>query len=139
MIDRNGGSFLAFHSLPPSPLKEQQTKPQTSKSDGSGSPVPGYQGPSCPRDHCPDVSPTCYKVRNLGDIASPPGQPQGEEITVQIIDVCPGGHAQNYCKPSSIDARTRCQSYGTNELDIDEPAYVKLTGKEFADVSFLLL
>ena len=55
---------------------------------------------------------------------------------MQIIDVCPGGHAQNYCKPASIDARTRCQSYGTNELDIDEPAYVKLTGREFGEVSW---
>ncbi|KAL8787110.1 MAG: hypothetical protein Q9195_007938 [Heterodermia aff. obscurata] len=96
-----------------------------------GYPIGGYVGPSCPKTQCPDVSPTCYKVDNLGDIANPPGSPTGGSITVQIIDACPAGSAWNYCKPASIDARTRCGSYGTNELDIDEGAYVQLAGTSY--------
>ncbi|CAF9909628.1 MAG: hypothetical protein HETSPECPRED_009480 [Heterodermia speciosa] len=97
-----------------------------------GIPISTYLGPSCPKTQCPDTSPTCYKVDNMGDIASSPlSTPTGNSITVQIIDACPAGSAWNYCKPASIDARTRCGSYGTNELDIDEGAYAQLAGRAY--------
>ena len=53
---------------------------------------------------------------------------------VQIIDACPHTSAWNYCKTdTALDQR--CGDYQTNQLDIDQSAYVALTGEAFGSVS----
>ena len=127
--------------MPARPQNAKPTNPSPLPSDPADptKPISNYIGPSCPHSQCPDVNPTCYRVDNLGEIA-PVGQTPAlgskvvGSVTVQIIDACPAGSAWNFCKNNAvpeIDPRQRCASAGTNELDIDEPAYEKLTGSGF--------
>ena len=97
-----------------------------------------YQGPSC---SIPQGSTCglCFKVENLGNVANAPLQTPIGTATVQVIDACPAGHAQNYCKTDEA-ANQRCQDPTTNSLDIDVDAYQQLTGaayNDFAHVSLL--
>ena len=94
------------------------------------SPIAGYAAPSCPKANCG----TCYKVTNTGGIGDGSVGGIGKAITVQIIDSCPSTSAYNFCKQST-PANQRCGDSGTNQLDIDQSAYVALTGQEFGRVS----
>ena len=113
--------------------------------------VPHYVGPHCNKSAYCDV-PTCYKVTNNGGFNqgtfNTGGKiPAGKSITVQIIDVCPTYHAQNYCAirndMSPNNLMQHCESSSTDSLDIDTNAYGALTGKtspdqQHDDVSLLL-
>ncbi|MCJ1426320.1 hypothetical protein MMC29_004223 [Sticta canariensis] len=98
-----------------------------------------YVGPACPntRTHCD--KPTCFRVQNIGIFDSSSSNPTGTPIVVQIIDSCPAGHAQNYCKAFNADpskivpSKERCGDASTNYLDIDYNAYSKLTGAAFVE------
>lgn len=96
-----------------------------------------YQGPACPipqRSTCG----LCFKVDNLGNVANAPLQTPIGTVTVQVIDACPAGHAQNYCKTDEA-ANQRCQDPTTNSLDIDMDAYQQLTGTAYNDVAHVSL
>lgn len=50
---------------------------------------------------------------------------------MQVIDSCPAGHAQNFCKVQAVPTivpQQRCGDGSTNYLDIDYNAYNQLTG-----------
>lgn len=99
-----------------------------------------YQGPDCSIPKSTTCG-LCFKVENLGDIASPPLTTPIGTATVQIIDACPAGHAQNFCK-TDLAANQRCQDPSTNSLDIDRDAYRQLTGFDYLDtahVSFVFV
>jgi len=75
--------------------------PMSAKNCSGTTDIKGYQGPNCPTsNYC--GTPTCYKVTNIGafnhgTFAGGGAISTGQSITVQIIDVCPTYHAQNYC------------------------------------------
>lgn len=85
--------------------------------------------PECPRGNCGK----CYKVTNNGGIGSTIGG-VGNSITVQIIDSCPSVSPENYCK-TDMPLNQRCGDSSTNQLDIDQSAYMALTGQPFGSVS----
>ncbi len=85
--------------------------------------------PECPRGNCG----TCYKVTNNGGIGSTIGG-VGNSIIVQIIDSCPSVSPINYCK-TNMPLNQRCGDANTNQLDIDQSAYMPLTGQAFGSVS----
>ena len=91
--------------------------------------IAGYQAPGCPKSNCGK----CYKVTNNGGIGGSIGG-VGNQITVQIIDACPASSAYNYCK-TNMPANQRCSDAGTNQLDIDQSAYMALTGQAYGGVS----
>lgn len=90
------------------------------------SPGPGFQAPQCPKTNCGQ----CYKVINQGGVGGGSVGGVGNSITVQIIDSCPSSSAQNFCK-TDVPANQRCGDPNTNQLDIDQSAYVALTGLMF--------
>ena len=94
--------------------------------------VGGYQAPGCPKSNCGK----CYKVTNKGGIGGSVGG-VGNQVTVQIIDACPASSAYNYCK-TGMPANQRCGDPGTNQLDIDQTAYMALTGQPYGGVSACL-
>jgi len=96
-----------------------------SECDGQ-QPVSGYEGPACPTTTCGE----CFQVCNEGSYGGASVGGVGNCITVNIIDVCPSESAFNYCK-TNVPAPERCESSSTNSLDIDQSAYVALTGTEF--------
>lgn len=105
-----------------------------------GTPLdPHYVGPACPKTKTQCDKPTCFRVQNTGTFGSSSSTPTGIPIIVQIIDSCPAGHAQNYCKaynknPSKIvPPQQRCADGSTNYLDIDYHAYKHLTGTDFVE------
>lgn len=105
---------------------------------GTQSDIPTYIAPSCPQSYC-GPTPQCYNVTNQGSIGGAPGSPGTlgsgtNSVTVQIIDVCPFEHAQNFCK-TQTPANERCGDPSTNSLDIDTSAYEALTGAPYANVS----
>lgn len=81
-------------------------------------PIGGYAAPTCPKSNCGK----CYKVTNRGGIGSSING-EGKSILVQIIDSCPASSAYNFCK-TNMPASQRCGDTGTNQLDIDQSAYV---------------
>ncbi|KAL6715076.1 hypothetical protein ACLMJK_007337 [Lecanora helva] len=83
----------------------------------------GYQAPGCPKSNCGK----CYKVTNQGGIGGSVGG-VGNSVIVQIIDACPSKSAYNFCK-IDMPANQRCSDPGTNQLDIDQSAYIALTGQ----------
>ncbi|MCJ1367748.1 hypothetical protein MMC16_006882 [Acarospora aff. strigata] len=89
------------------------------------SPVSGYTGPSCPKSNCG----ICYRVTNQGGYGGSHIGGVGNTIVVQIVDSCPASHAMNYCK-TDVPGDQRCAP-GTNSLDIDQSAYMALTGQPF--------
>lgn len=95
--------------------------------------------PACPKTKIHCDQPTCFRVQNIGNFGSSSNTPTGIPIIVQIIDSCPPGHAQNYCKaynkdPSKIvPPQQRCADGSTNYLDIDYHAYKNLTGTDFVE------
>ena len=56
-------------------------------------------------------------------------------MTVQIIDSCPATSAFNYCK-TNIPANQRCGDGTTDQLDIDQAAYLGLTGVATVNLHF---
>ena len=48
--------------------------------------------------------------------------------------MCPSTSAANFCK-TDMPASQRCGDSGTNQLDIDQSAYMALTGQAFGNVS----
>ena len=54
----------------------------------------------------------------------------GNCIIVDIIDACPAESAYNFCK-TDVPAPERCGSSSTDSFDIDQSAYVALTGTNF--------
>ena len=53
---------------------------------------------------------------------------------MDIIDACPSESAYNFCKTDVPDAE-RCESSSTNSLDIDQSAYLALTGTSWTSSS----
>ena len=115
--------------------------PMSSKNCSGTTNVANYAGPNCPKAAYCNV-PTCYKVTNNGGFNqgtfNTGGKiPTGKSITVQIIDVCPTYHAQNYCAirndKSLNNLVQHCESSSTDSLDIDTNAYGALTGKTSPD------
>ncbi|KAM0794982.1 hypothetical protein BDR22DRAFT_627525 [Usnea florida] len=92
--------------------------------NGGQYPSPNYIPPSCPPGavRCG----TCYRVDNIGAYGSTPSSQIYGTVIVQIIDACPAGNAQNYCK-TKVPPDERCGSNQTNSLDIDVGAYRNLT------------
>ncbi|MCJ1376198.1 hypothetical protein MMC20_007439 [Loxospora ochrophaea] len=90
------------------------------------SPIAGYEGPSCPTTNCG----LCYKVVNEGGYEGYPISGVGNSVVVQIIDSCPAESAFNFCK-TEVPADERCGSSTTNAMDIDQAAYLPLTGETF--------
>ena len=92
-------------------------------------PISGYAGPACPHSNCG----VCYLVTNMGGYGGGQIGGVGNSVTVQIVDSCPSTNAWNYCKTEIPDDQ-RCESSGTNQLDIDQAAYQVLTGQPFGSV-----
>lgn len=92
-------------------------------------PMSGYAGPACPHSNCG----ACYLVTNMGGYGGGQIGGVGNSVTVQIVDSCPSTNAWNYCKTEIPDDQ-RCESSGTNQLDIDQAAYQALTGQPFGSV-----
>lgn len=92
-------------------------------------PVPGYVPPQCPRNNCG----ICYSVTNQGGYQGAATTGVGQSIIVQIVDSCPASNAQNFCK-TDVPADQRCGSSSVNQLDIDQSAYLALTGVAFGSV-----
>jgi hypothetical protein len=90
------------------------------------SPASGVVGPSCSTSNCGK----CFSVTNEGGFDGASIGGVGNTITVQIIDSCPSTSAFNFCK-TEVPAEERCGSSSTNSLDIDQSAYVALTGENF--------
>ena len=95
----------------------------------SQTPKVGYVGPACPKSNCG----LCYQVTNEGGYGGLPTGGIGNSIIVQIIDSCPSVSAWNFCK-TEVTLDQRCGSLETNQMDIDEGAYVGLTGTNFSNV-----
>lgn len=89
-------------------------------------PLAGFVAPTCPKNNCGK----CYRVTNQGGVDGASVGGVGNAITVQIIDSCPSTSGQNYCK-KNVPANQRCGDPNTNQLDIDQSAYVTLTGLTF--------
>jgi NAD-dependent dihydropyrimidine dehydrogenase PreA subunit len=87
------------------------------------------QLPWCPRSNCG----ICYRVTNQGGYAGGHIGGVGNSVVVQIVDSCPASHPANFCK-TNVPADQRCAP-GVNTLDIDESAYLALTGQPFGSVS----
>ena len=92
-------------------------------------PGSNYVPPSCPPAavQCG----TCYRVDNIGFYDLSPSNDGDDDrvygsVIVEIVDACPAGNAQNYCK-TRVPADERCGSNRTNSLDIDVRAYKNLT------------
>ncbi|MCJ1476318.1 hypothetical protein MMC13_004984 [Lambiella insularis] len=85
-----------------------------------------YVGPACPTINCG----LCYSVTNNGGYGGSPIGGMGNSIIVQIIDSCPSVSAWNYCK-TMYPMEQRCGNPKVNQLDIDQSAYVALTGVAF--------
>ena len=94
------------------------------------SPITSYVAPQCPSNNCG----TCYSVTNQGGFDGATVGGVGQSIIVQIVDSCPSQNARNYCK-TDVPAEQRCESSSLNALDIDQSAYVALTGQSFGSVS----
>ena len=92
-------------------------------------PVPGYVPPQCPTSNCG----LCYSITNEGGFQGAASSGVGQSIIVQIVDSCPSVNAQNFCK-TDIPAEQRCGSSSTNSMDIDQSAYVALTGVGFVRI-----
>lgn len=88
--------------------------------------------PECPRGNCGK----CYKVTNNGGIGATIGG-MGNFVIVQIIDSCPAVSPSNYCK-TDMPLNQRCGDASTNQLDIDQSAYMALTGQLFGSVRAML-
>lgn len=82
-------------------------------------------GPACPSVNCG----TCYRVDNIGPYGSSSNDVIYGSVIVEIVDACPAGNAQNYCK-TEVPLDERCGSNQTNSLDIDVSAYKELTSSE---------
>ena len=93
-------------------------------------PVAGYVAPQCPTSNCG----ICYSVMNQGGFDGEAIGGVGQSIIVQIVDSCPSENADNYCK-TDIPAQQRCESNMLNALDIDQSAYMALTGQPYGSVS----
>lgn len=77
---------------------------------------------------------TCYQVTSWG--YATPGQTQpfrSGTTTVRIIDSCPAGSPQNFCKTNVTNLFEKCQDPRVNALDIDQAAYQALTGEVYVD------
>lgn len=86
-----------------------------------------YEGPHCGTSNCG----WCYKVTNDGSAKwDSVAQGIGNSVVVQIIDACPHNSAMNYCKTEQPSNQT-CTSDSTNQLDIDQNAYMTLTGEAY--------
>lgn len=92
--------------------------------NGGQYPSSSYIPPSCPpvAVQCG----TCYRVDNIGLYGSSSNDRIYGSVIVEIVDACPAGSAQNYCK-TDVPADERCGSNQTNSLDIDVSAYQNLT------------
>ena len=93
-------------------------------------------GPACPQlsPQCPAAGgtggkDTCYKVTSYGYIGGSTQAFTPGSTVVKVIDSCPAGHPQNFCKGTSVpNLFEKCQDPGVNSLDIDGAAYQALTG-----------
>jgi len=97
-------------------------------------PVSGYSGPACPTTTCGE----CFEVCNTGGYGGASIGGVGNCIIVDIIDSCPSESAYNFCK-TDVPAAERCGSSSTNSLDIDQSAYLALTGESFGSGPNLLV
>ena len=101
-----------------------QTSP-SSTANGGQYPSPNYIAPSCPPAAV--KCGTCHRVDNIGPYGSSSNVDQiYGTVIVEIVDACPAGNAQNYCK-TKVAADQRCGSNRTNSLDVDVGAYKNLT------------
>jgi len=90
-------------------------------------PIASYESPACPTSSCG----LCYRVTNLGGYGGVSVGGVGNSVIVQIIDSCPSVSAWNYCK-TSVPSEQRCGNPNMNSMDIDQGAYLGLTGVEFS-------
>ena len=95
-----------------------------STSNGGQYPSTDYVPPFCPLGavQCG----ICHRVDNIGFYGSSTNDHIYGSVIVEIVDACPAGNAQNYCK-TDVPADERCGSDQTNSLDIDVRAYQNLT------------
>lgn len=107
----------------PFPYSSDQTA-SFSTANGGQYPSSNYIPPSCPPAavRCG----TCYRVDNIGPYGSSSNDQIYGTVIVEIVDACPAGNAQNYCK-TKVAADERCGSNQTNSLDVDVDAYRNLT------------
>jgi hypothetical protein len=54
----------------------------------------------------------------------------GNCIIANVIDACPSESAYNFCK-TDVPANERCGDSSTNSVDLDQSAYLPLTGQDF--------
>jgi len=91
-----------------------------SKCTGTGQPISGAVGPSCPGEtqcgKCFNIK--CVSNLDSGDV----GKCTGNTIKVKIIDACPSTHPANYCKIAAfggtIPNDEACEASGVNAFDI---------------------
>ena len=96
----------------------------SSTANGGQYPSPNYIAPSCPPAAV--KCGTCHRVDNIGPYGSSTNDQIYGTVIVEIVDACPAGNAQNYCK-TKVPADERCGSNQTNSLDVDVGAYRNLT------------
>ena len=113
-----------------------------SANDGTENPKSDFTRPTCQQltPQCPASSPigkanngkdTCYQITATGYNSSNTGIAFTAGTTiVRIIDSCPAGHPQNFCK-KSLQPYEKCHSPDVNSLDIDLAAYQVLTGASY--------
>lgn len=88
--------------------------------------------PSCPEKFTQTFcnTPTCFQITNNGIFGGSGTQPNtantgvGGKVTVQVIDVCPKNHPQNFC--STAPPEERCEGSNT-QFDVDVNAFGTLT------------
>lgn len=95
-----------------------------STANGGQYPSADYVPPFCPPGavRCG----ICHRVDNIGFYGSSANDQIYGSVIVEIVDACPAGNAQNYCK-TDVPADERCGSDQINSLDIDFRAYQNLT------------
>ena len=106
----------------PFQFSSDQTSPY-STANGGQYPSSNYIPPSCPPAAV--KCGTCYRVDNIGPYGSSSNDQIYGTVIVEIVDACPAGNAQNYCK-TKVPADERCGSNQTNSLDVDVGAYRNL-------------
>ena len=112
---RNGKSPFSYSS---------DRTSSSSTANGGQYPSSNYIPPSCPPAAV--KCGTCYRVDNIGPYGSSSNDQIYGTVVVEIVDACPAGNAQNYCK-TKVAADERCGSNQTNSLDVDVGAYRNLT------------
>jgi len=82
----------------------------------------------------PAIAAFATRSRTKADSTEAASGGLGQSVTVQIVDSCPSQNAWNYFK-TNVPAEQRCESSSLNALDIDQGAYMALTGQPIGSVS----